>query len=59
MYIHWRYGRFQLPALIRPLYPAYISLRMLLQLPSLSPPYVLTVLRGARRALKGKLVAYG
>ena len=59
MYIHWRYGRTQLPALIRPLYPAYISLRMLLQLPSLSPPYVLTVVRGARRALKGKLVAYG
>ena len=59
MYIHWRYGRIQLPALLRPWYPAYISLRMLLQLPSLSPPYVLTVLRGAHRALKGKLVAYG
>jgi len=59
MYIHWRYGRIQLPALLRPWYPAYISLRMLSELPSLSPLYVLTVLRGARRALKGKLVAYG
>ncbi len=59
MYIHWRYGRIQLPALLRPWYPAYISLRMVSELPSLSPLYVLTVLRGARRALKGKLVAYG
>jgi len=59
MYIHWRYGRIQLPALLRPWYPAYISLRLLSELPSLSPMYMLTVLRGARRALKGKLVAYG
>jgi GT2 family glycosyltransferase len=58
MYIHWRYGRIQLPALLRPWYPAYISMRMLLDIPSLSPLYVLTVLRGAQRALSGTLVAY-
>jgi GT2 family glycosyltransferase len=58
MYIHWRYGRIQLPALIRPLYPAYISLRLLSGLPSLSASYLLTVVRGGRSALKGKLIPF-
>jgi rhamnopyranosyl-N-acetylglucosaminyl-diphospho-decaprenol beta-1,3/1,4-galactofuranosyltransferase len=58
MYIHWRYRRIALPRLLRPWYPAYISLRMLLELPSVSPRYVLAVLRGARRALNGRLIAY-
>jgi rhamnopyranosyl-N-acetylglucosaminyl-diphospho-decaprenol beta-1,3/1,4-galactofuranosyltransferase len=58
MYIHWRYGRIQLPAAFRPLYPAYISLRLLLGLPSLSGPYLLTLIRGAQGALKGNLIAY-
>ena len=58
MYIHWRYGRLALPSLLRPWYPIYISLRLLLDFPSISPSYVLTVLRGARLALRGQLVAY-
>jgi GT2 family glycosyltransferase len=58
MYIHWRYGRIQLPALIRPFYPAYISLRLLFGLPSLSASYLLAVVRGGRGALKGKLIAF-
>jgi GT2 family glycosyltransferase len=58
MYIHWRYGRIQLPAVIRPLYPAYISLKLLFGLPTSSGSYLLTVLRGARSALKGELIAY-
>jgi len=58
MYIHWRYGRLALRPLLRPWYPMYISLRLLFDLPSLSPSYVITVLRGAQRALKGQLVAY-
>jgi GT2 family glycosyltransferase len=58
MYIHWRYGAIRMPALIRPLYPAYISLRLLFGLPSLSGAYLLAVMRGARGALKGKLIAY-
>jgi GT2 family glycosyltransferase len=58
MYIHWRYRQIALPPLLRPCYPAYISLRMLLELPSASPPYVLAVLRGAHHALKGRLIAY-
>jgi hypothetical protein len=58
MYIHWRYGRIQLPAVIRPLYPAYISLKLLFGLPTFSGSYLLTVLRGARSALKGELIPY-
>jgi GT2 family glycosyltransferase len=58
MYIHWRYGRMALPSPLRPWYPIYISLRLLFDLPSISPQYVITVLRGARLALQGELVAY-
>jgi rhamnopyranosyl-N-acetylglucosaminyl-diphospho-decaprenol beta-1,3/1,4-galactofuranosyltransferase len=58
MYIHWRYRQIALPALLRPWYPAYISLRMLFELPSSSPRYLIAVLRGARQALRGRLVAY-
>jgi GT2 family glycosyltransferase len=58
MYIHWSYGRIALPRALRQWYPSYISMRLLFDLPSISPSYVMTVLRGAQRALKGELIAY-
>lgn len=56
MFIHWRYGGTMLPPVRRLLYPPYISLRLLADLPSLSPPYLLDVARASWSALQGRLV---
>jgi len=58
MYMHWKYARITQPPWLRPLYPLYMTARLLTDLPSLSPPYLLALLRGARRALGGKLVGF-
>lgn len=58
MYMYWRYGRFMVPGLLRRLYPLYVTLRLLPEIPSLSPAYLQVVLRGARLALRGRLVSF-
>jgi rhamnopyranosyl-N-acetylglucosaminyl-diphospho-decaprenol beta-1,3/1,4-galactofuranosyltransferase len=58
MYLHWRYGQSQLPPLLRLMYPVYISFRLMGDLPSLSPPYLHTVVKGAWNALSGRLLPF-
>jgi rhamnopyranosyl-N-acetylglucosaminyl-diphospho-decaprenol beta-1,3/1,4-galactofuranosyltransferase len=58
MYMHWKYARITLPPLLRPLYPIYMSARLSRDLPSLSPSYLVTLIRGGRRALRGRLVGF-
>lgn len=58
MYIYRKYANVALPWFVRPIYPAYISLKLLWDLPSLSPPYLLKIMRGALSALGGELVPF-
>ena len=58
MYIERLYFRLMHPAWLRPIYPLYLSLRMLGNLPSFSPSYLLCLLHGARRARRGELVPF-
>ena len=58
MYIERLYFRLMHPAWLRPFYPLYLSLRLLGNLPSLSPSYLLCLLHGARRARRGELVPF-
>jgi rhamnopyranosyl-N-acetylglucosaminyl-diphospho-decaprenol beta-1,3/1,4-galactofuranosyltransferase len=58
MYMYQRYSGVTLPWYVRPLYPVYISFRLLRDIPSLSPPYLLKVMQGALSALGGDLVPF-
>jgi rhamnopyranosyl-N-acetylglucosaminyl-diphospho-decaprenol beta-1,3/1,4-galactofuranosyltransferase len=58
MYMYRRYSDVALAWYIRPFYPAYISLRLLSEIPSLSPPYLLKLIRGAASAMGGDLVPF-
>lgn len=58
MYMYRKYADVALPWFFRPFYPVYISFRLLRDLPSLSPPYLLKVMLGALHALGGELVPF-
>ena len=58
LYMYRKYARVALPWSVRPFYPAYISVKLLSELPSLSPPYLLKLMRGALSALEGDLVPF-
>jgi GT2 family glycosyltransferase len=58
LYMYRKYARVALPWFVRPFYPAYISLKLLWDLPSVSPPYLLKLMRGAHSALGGDLVPF-
>ena len=58
MYMHWKYARITHARMLRPLYPLYMSARLSSDLPSLSPPYLVALMRGAWRALHGELIGF-
>jgi rhamnopyranosyl-N-acetylglucosaminyl-diphospho-decaprenol beta-1,3/1,4-galactofuranosyltransferase len=58
MYMHWKYARITHARLLRPIYPVYMSARLSADLPSLSPPYLVALMRGAWRALQGELIGF-
>jgi rhamnopyranosyl-N-acetylglucosaminyl-diphospho-decaprenol beta-1,3/1,4-galactofuranosyltransferase len=57
-YIHRRYSNLTHAPLLRSVYPIYIAFKLLRAIPSRSPAYVLTVVRGAWRAWRGELVPF-
>jgi rhamnopyranosyl-N-acetylglucosaminyl-diphospho-decaprenol beta-1,3/1,4-galactofuranosyltransferase len=58
MFMYRRYSRVALPWFVRPLYPAYISVKLLRDIPTLSPAYLVKLMRGAGSAMRGKLIPF-
>lgn len=58
LYIHRRHAAVTQPPLVRPLYPIYISLKLLRRTPSLAPAYLLKLFAGAKHAMRGELIPF-